>query len=215
VTFRYECNQCGDVQTNVTLDSFMCDCGGEFKAMDKIYASVFQPFYSRELKAHVTSPKHEDRLLREKGYAYLSDHKSMKLEAAHIRKHKMEYTKAQYASEGVKFDPKKHAGKKFDEKKGDFLKAVAVISLLFVTSTAEAKLPVEYAEITVNGQEIEFPVGNDQRKHEVYYLKKALMGDVQAREVFLGGEDEKWFYIGEGSSRWLRVTKTSENIIEP
>lgn len=92
---------------------------------------------------------------------------------------------------------------------------VILAIMLSLCSVAEARLPVDYATVTINGEEIEFPVGNKERREEVFYLKKALNGDKEAREVFLGGKDEKWFFIGEESAKWLKITKDSELVVIP
>jgi hypothetical protein len=80
---------------------------------------------------------------------------------------------------------------------------------------ASARLSVDYATIEVNGETIEFPIGNPGRTNDVYYLKKALNGDKEAREVFLGGASSKWFYIGEYEPLWLYVDKVGEKVVKP
>ena len=219
--FYYRCDHCGSRVSTDVIQSFICGCGGSFIGESNIYTSTFKPYYSREMKAHVNSSKHEEKLLRKKGYAFLSDHKSLKNEAAYIRKHKSEITEAAYAKDGVKFDPVRHKDKQFDEKKGEFVsKAFAVILILLLCcSTAEARFSnvegIEYATIKVNGQNIEIPIGNVERKQEIYFLKKALEGDKAAREIFLGGNDERWFPIGDEQVVWLLVDKDSERVIKP
>ena len=72
---------------------------------------------------------------------------------------------------------------------------------------------MEMATIEVDGQSVTFPVGNDERKNQIYYLKKAIKGDKEAREVFMGGSDEKWFFIGRELPLWLKVTATDMEVI--
>jgi len=96
------------------------------------------------------------------------------------------------------------------------LRTILIILGLLIASNAYAIIDgVDYAELVVNGETISFPVGNDERKHDVYYLKKALAGDAIAREIFLGGQEEVWFFIGEGEAKWLKVTRTGEEIVIP
>lgn len=120
IVFDYECNYCGERKTNEEMDSFRCECGGEMKLLDKIQASVFQPFYSREMKAYITSPRHEEKMLRKKGFSYFTDHKDMVHEAKQIRKHKEEIIRDSYAKIGAKYTP--HSNTTFDEKTGEFKK---------------------------------------------------------------------------------------------
>lgn len=86
-------------------------------------------------------------------------------------------------------------------------------NLLFLTNAFARIDGVEYAELSIGGQAIEFPIGNDERKADIYYLKKALNGDNEAREIFLGGGDERLFFVGDDTPRWLKITKTSEELL--
>lgn len=79
------------------------------------------------------------------------------------------------------------------------------LALLFVCSFASAQLNTKYGDLEINGQKISFPIGNNERQHEYYFLKLATEGDKAALKVFLGGEKEKWFYIGEYDALWLVV----------
>lgn len=92
---------------------------------------------------------------------------------------------------------------------------IVLLGLFLILGTAHARLPVDYATVEIKGQEVEFPIGNKDREHDVYWLKKALNGDTEAREVFLGGLSERWFFIGEYEALWLRVTEDSEEIVKP
>ncbi len=74
---------------------------------------------------------------------------------------------------------------------------------------------IEMATITVKGKEVTFPIANDERKNQIYYLKKSLNGDKEAREIFMGGEKEKWFFIGKHTPLWLKVTEDDVEIIDP
>lgn len=63
-------------------------------------------------------------------------------------------------------------------------------------------------------KEYEVPIGSKDRQNDLFYIKKALNGDREAREMFLGGEDERIFYIGEHSAKWLTITKTNQFVTE-
>lgn len=70
---------------------------------------------------------------------------------------------------------------------------------------------IEMAKIGLHGQSYEFPVGDAERKADIYFLKLALAGDKVALDVFLGGADTKWFYIGKDSALWLKVKRSEPN----
>jgi hypothetical protein len=69
----------------------------------------------------------------------------------------------------------------------------------------EAFSGIQMQKITVQGKSYEVPVGNEQRKNDLYYLKKAMKHDQEALEIFLGGEKERLFYIGKEEPVWLSV----------
>lgn len=88
--------------------------------------------------------------------------------------------------------------------------------LLTAASISNAQIQgVEYASIHVDGKDYTFPIGNNERKNDVYYLKKALDGDKHAREIFMGESETKWFFIGENSPLWLKMTKFDEEVVVP
>lgn len=69
------------------------------------------------------------------------------------------------------------------------------------------------AQIVVDGKEYEFPVGGDERAMQILLIKKAINGDKEAREMFLGGADEKLFFIGKEGPLWLKVTKDGMEVL--
>lgn len=91
--------------------------------------------------------------------------------------------------------------------------AVLFLALVSVASPSHAVIGafdgIEMATVSVNGEDVTFPLGNTERKQDAYYLKKAVKGDQEALEIFLGGQDERHFYIGLESPRWLIVRKDS------
>lgn len=94
------------------------------------------------------------------------------------------------------------------------IKLLVLIALLF-PSVASAVDGVEKTSILVNGKEYTVVVGNTDRRNELYFLKKALNGDKEAREMFLQGNKERVYFIGDDSPVWIKVTEDSESIIKP
>ena len=88
--------------------------------------------------------------------------------------------------------------------------------LLLLSSVAYAGniAYVEYATLEINGKQYEVPLANNQYKNDVYFLKRALNGDEEAREILLANKDEKLFYIGDTSPLWLRITKDKFEVLE-
>lgn len=103
-------------------------------------------------------------------------------------------------------------------KSGTMKKRIMTIALagLLNTSLCEARLDgIPYLEVEIKGKKYEVPAINAEAKNDLYYLKKALAGDAAAREVFLGGQDKRAYFIGDGDAyRWLYVTPNDEWIAE-
>ena len=83
------------------------------------------------------------------------------------------------------------------------LLAIASISIV---NTACAVDMVRKVDLEIHGQTYTFPVGSKEREMDTFWLKKAADGDKQALEMFLGGLDERLFFVGDDSPAWLRVT---------
>jgi len=49
----------------------------------------------------------------------------------------------------------------------------------------------------------------------MYYLKKALDGDKQAREILLGNNQERYIYIGDETPLWLVLSYHGARVVEP
>jgi len=101
-------------------------------------------------------------------------------------------------------------------------KTVLILTILvgvFTATPSNAEINIfegiEFSEIEVGGESVRFPVGNTERKQDIYFLKLALNGDKTAREMFLGGKKERWFFIGTETPLWLKVTEFDEEIIKP
>lgn len=83
--------------------------------------------------------------------------------------------------------------------------AASLLTLVSISSSyaVEAFEGIDIQKIVVSGQVYEVPVGNRDRKDDIYYIKKAMKGDREALEMFLGGNDSRIFYIGKESPVWL------------
>lgn len=91
---------------------------------------------------------------------------------------------------------------------------VVLLTLVGSSSAYEGFDGVERVRITVGSKDYLVPVGNNDRRNDLFYIKKALNGDKEAREVFLAGEDERAFFIGDYKPSWLVISKTGESIHE-
>lgn len=74
---------------------------------------------------------------------------------------------------------------------------------------------VSTTTITIGGIEYPCTIGNEERKSDIYFLKKAIKGDEEAREMFLQGQDSRMFFIGTTEPLWIKVTETSIEVIKP
>lgn len=73
----------------------------------------------------------------------------------------------------------------------------------------------DYIEFKVNEKTYNVPIPNRKTRDDFYYIQKALKGDRIAREIILGGKEEKQFFIGdEGVIRWLKITKYDQSVTE-
>jgi hypothetical protein len=77
---------------------------------------------------------------------------------------------------------------------------------------------VQQATIQIHGKLYTFPIGSDEsgrdRSNDVYYLKKAMKGDEDAMDIFLGGRSERLFFIGRENPLWLKVSRSNIEVVE-
>lgn len=68
---------------------------------------------------------------------------------------------------------------------------------------------VRKAELIINGESYVFPIGdNDGRDKDIYYLKRYLEADDKvAFDMFMAGNEERQFFIGDDFPVWLKVLK--------
>lgn len=83
---------------------------------------------------------------------------------------------------------------------------LVILAMALSISTAEAVDLVKKASLEIDGKTYEFPISVDkQREMDIYWLRKAINGDKDALNMFLGGLDERLFYIGDEKAAWVRV----------
>jgi len=119
----YSCDKCGEFQTNETMESFICSCGGQMRLATEL-AMTSRPFdagWDDTLKCEVTSWKDQEKkaaAYRSKahpmGFQMLNDNKKFLNELKNIRKYKGDYLKATLP--GFKT---KHMEKAYDKNRPD------------------------------------------------------------------------------------------------
>lgn len=88
-----------------------------------------------------------------------------------------------------------------------------LLSLTFLTPAFAIK--AEYTTFTVNGITYNVPIPNKNTREDFYLLHKALDGDKFARQMLLGNERTRYFYIGDDDAvRWLILTHENVRVIE-
>lgn len=92
------------------------------------------------------------------------------------------------------------------------LKVLSLATLLILGSAngSEARIEgVEYVTFSVGGVSYDVPLGNETRRQEAYFVKKALGGDEEARWLLLGNNETFVWFIGDDEGvRWLHMNKT-------
>ena len=233
INFAYQCDNCSVQRSNLEMSSFVCECGGTLRLIDPIQTNLFVPYYSEEMKAHIKSPRDEARQLKKHGLSYLKDHKKLDQRLAHIRKNKEDVKAEVFAKEGIKYE--KGSDTRFDMTLKRFVpknptveqatsmakdmikqtvknakKSAVAASLFFFLLTPLSFAKIEYVDYTtleINCKSYEVPKANKDYVAELYWLKKALSGDKEALEIFVGNGPHRDFFIGDEHSRWVRVYK--------
>ena len=75
---------------------------------------------------------------------------------------------------------------------------------VLISSNASAVDLVRKATLEVDGKEYTFP-GAVGKQDDVYMLLKASKGDEVALSLFMQGQDERLFFIGDDVPTWVRV----------
>jgi hypothetical protein len=100
----YQCDTCWDTQSNETMESFVCECGGTMRLIRGV-AMTPPPFNSGwcdTLKCEVTSWKDQAKKAREhrsrshpQGFVFAQDDKRWLKELKNIRRYKGDYMKSE------------------------------------------------------------------------------------------------------------------------
>lgn len=86
-----------------------------------------------------------------------------------------------------------------------------LLVILALTGKAEAKIDgIPYTDLVVDGTTYSVPIGNREYRDKIYYVKKAIAGDRDAREIVLGGKWREAIFIGDDKPLWLFVTADDE-----
>lgn len=94
------------------------------------------------------------------------------------------------------------------------LGSVLVIGL-FLSQFSYALEGVPYISLEIEGKTYSVPIPSQRVEEDFYMLKKATKGDDVAREILLGGKNERWFFIGDaGVVRWALITKDKIQVKE-
>ncbi len=117
--FNYQCVRCGEVESNETLQSFICECGGEYKLQEKILMDIFEPYYDETLKMRIHSAAQRNREFRKAGMYVSQDDKKMMKRWSDFRKYKEEIHQETMAREGITYRP--GSNKEWDAQKQDFV----------------------------------------------------------------------------------------------
>lgn len=171
------------------------------------------------------------------GFVLLQDNKKYIRQLKQTHKNREDIIADTYKKDGIKYPKGKQVN--FDEQKGRFIdrtskepisnkryslpskplrvsekvKVAAVfIGFMFLASSAFAKIPgVPYVTLTVKGVNYEVPIHRpDFTEPQAKIVLDMLDGDKNSRKLFLGGQKERIFFIGDDKPRWLHVTQKDE-----
>lgn len=78
-------------------------------------------------------------------------------------------------------------------------------------------LGIPMTVLNVGGIDYEFPTGDVERKMSIYFIRKAMNGDREALDTFLGSADKKYFFVGKETPLWLVVSAKEPHfeVVEP
>lgn len=113
LTFEYRCNHCAQLKTNHELDSFACNCGGNYVLQQGqlLEVPVFDAYYDPSVETYLTSYREQEKVGRKfrskahpKGLSIRQDTKFHR-ETEYIKKHKEDYLQMQYKQRGLNYKP--------------------------------------------------------------------------------------------------------------
>ena len=116
--FSYCCNSCGDTQNNFTMESFTCDCGGDYKLTDGIKTDIFASYYDETLKMRIHSAAQRNREFKKAGLYVSQDDYKMMRRWKDQREFKEDIHQEMMKSAGRTYKP--GSKKEWDENKQDF-----------------------------------------------------------------------------------------------
>lgn len=94
------------------------------------------------------------------------------------------------------------------------IKWTLLLVLLSLSANSWA-IDADYTKFTVNGTTYDVPIPNKDTRSDYYLLHRAIEGDKYARELLLGGKQERAIFIGDiDGARWLVLGKNGEKVIE-
>lgn len=222
----YYCQNCGDYKTNVEIETMICGCGGDYRPDGALFgqAAIFDSYFDSRFGKEVTSYRQQEKegkawktAEHPDGLMLINDDKKFMKECRHLKKHKEEYRVANMPyykggdmKRGYTVDDPERV--KLSRRKTFVM---AVICYYLLVGVSFALDGADYVGLSVKGVKYEIPIPNKTIKQEFYLIKKALAGDSIAREIILGTNEEKYYFIGDvGIVRWLVITKTDEYVTE-
>lgn len=205
----------------------------------------FEPYFDETLKTRVSSWNQAERLGKKKGLRLTNDRRSWINKCKKTLENREDIIHSVYKKDGfdyprgkkVHFDEQKRCfvdqvtkqpvtksivpKKKSLRASDGILRKAASLSVLFLLSVAPlyAARPIEgvpYVVLNVNGNEYDVPIHEpDFTKDDAVLIINMLNGDDASRQVFLGGDEKKELFIGDGETiRWLIVTKDNQYVEE-
>lgn len=104
----YQCDRCSNLKTNKTLGSFACVCGGTYIHVSTVHSVpvVFDSYYDPSVGKYLSSYREQERVGRAyrtpqhpEGLSLVNDNKKFLAEMRNIRRHRLDYIKAQHAKD--------------------------------------------------------------------------------------------------------------------
>lgn len=92
---------------------------------------------------------------------------------------------------------------------------LTVLVGLSISTPSWAIEGVEKATLLIDGVEYTFPIGGPDREMDIFWLKKALKGDEDALDMFMGKHPDGYFWIGDDFPVWLRVVDGKFTVEKP
>lgn len=121
IIFEYVCDTCYEETDNQKMDSFSCDCGGQYRLKTGSNVRSFTPYYNESWDRQINTPSDERKLYKEKGGGCIGDYNSIRERGKWTKRNREEIIAERYAKIGVKYPKGKNV--RFDEKNHCFVPA--------------------------------------------------------------------------------------------